>query len=89
MDRALVCIILTSVAENNPSGIQHGEPAQVVAWLTQRIRIARPDKGGGTVYNPEMATAARAAEEAFALFSRGEVEAAKPLALEALSKLGG
>jgi hypothetical protein len=89
MDAALARIILTAVAENNPSAIQPGEPAQVVAWMKQRIWIKGSDKGREAQHHPEIEAAARAAEQAFTLFRRGEVEAAKPLALEAMKMFTG
>jgi hypothetical protein len=47
------------------------------------------DKGREAQHHPEMEAAARAAEQAFALVRRGEAEAAKPLALEALKAFTG
>jgi hypothetical protein len=84
MDAVTVRTVLTAVVENNPSQIQPGEPAQAIAWLKQRIWIRGSDKGREPEHHPEIEAAARAAERAFALFQRGDVDAAKPLALEAL-----
>jgi hypothetical protein len=89
VDAATVRIVLTAIAENSPSNFEPGEPAQAVAWLEQRIRITRLDKGGGVQYNPQIEAAARAAERAVALYQQGDIEAAKPLALEALKLLNG
>jgi hypothetical protein len=89
MDAALVRIILTAVAENNPSAIQPREPEQAVAWLKQHTWLKGSDKEREAQYHPEIEAAARAAEQAFAHFRRGEVEAAKPLALEALKMFTG
>jgi hypothetical protein len=89
MDAAIVRMVLTAIAENNPSQFEPREPAEAVTWLKRRIRITRNDKGGGVQYNPEIEAAARAAERAVALYQHGDVEAAKPLALEALKMLNG
>jgi hypothetical protein len=89
MDGALVKIVLRAIADNNPSAIQPGEGETAVVWLKHRISVQRNDKGGGIVYSAEVDAAARAAEQAVSLFRRGDVEAAKPFALEALKHLGG
>jgi len=89
MDAGSVRIILTAIAEDNASQIQPGEPAAVVAWLRARTWMKGEDKGREAQHHPEMEAAARAAEQAFALVRRGEAEAAKPLALEALKAFTG
>jgi hypothetical protein len=89
MEATSVRIILTAVADNNPSQIHPGEPAAVVAWLKQHTWLKGGDKGREAQYHPEIEAAARAAERAFALFGRGEVESARPLALEALKMFSG
>jgi hypothetical protein len=45
MDRAIVQMVLTAIAENNPSQFEPWEPAEAVTWLKRRIRIQRNDKG--------------------------------------------
>lgn len=89
MDAATVRIVLTAVAENNPSQIQPGEPAAAVAWIKQRIWIRVGDKGREPEHHTEIEASARAAEQALALFRRGDVDAARPLALEALKMFTG
>jgi hypothetical protein len=82
-------MVLTAIAENNLSQFEPGEPIEAVEWLKQRIRTTRSDKRGGVQFNPQVEAAARAAERAVALYQQGDVEAAKPLALEALKLLNG
>jgi len=58
-----------------------------LAWLEQRIRLTRKDKGGGTVYNPDIDAAWRAMDKATSLFRKGDASGAKPFAEEALKQL--
>jgi hypothetical protein len=88
MDGALVILVPRATADNNPSLIL-AKVNPAVVWLKQRIRVQRNDKGGGIVYFTEVEAATRAAEQAASLFRRGDVEAAKPFALEALKHLDG
>ena len=89
MDAATVRIVLTAVAENNFSQIQPGEPAAAVTWIKQRIWTRGGDKGREPEHHPEIEASAHAAEQALALFRRGDVDAARPLALEALNMFTG
>jgi hypothetical protein len=89
MDGALVKVVLQAIADNNPSAIRPGEAEAAVVWLRQHIKVQRNDKGGGIAYFAEVEAAARAGEQAVSLWRRGDAEAAKPLALEALEQLGG
>jgi len=69
--------------------IQPGEGETAEAWFKQRISVQRSDKSGRIVYFAEIQAATRAAEQAVSLFQRGDVEAAKTFAREALKHLAG
>jgi len=88
MDITVVRAVLAAIAENNPSQIEPGQPVQAVAWLKQRIWIEPHHTVGEPQFNPGMEVVWRAAERAVALYESEHFEAAKPLALEALTTLG-
>jgi hypothetical protein len=88
MDVVTVRMILTAIAENDPSRIQPGEPARVVAWLKQRVWLDPRDPGREPQHNPGMEPVWHAAEKAVASYEAGDFEAATSFALEALEPLG-
>jgi hypothetical protein len=88
MDITIVRTVLAAIAENNASQIEPGQPVQAVAWLKQRIWIEPHYTVKEPMFNEGMELVWRAAEKAVALYERGDFEAAKPLALEALKPLG-
>ena len=88
MDAAIVRMVLTAIAENNPSQFEPDEPTRAVAWLRQRIRVQPNDKGRGVQYDPQIEKAAIAAEKAVTLWRSGKVDEAKLLALESLNAMG-
>lgn len=89
MDLVIVRLVLKAIAENTPTKIDPGEPAQAVEWIKERIRLERGDKGGRIQYNPDMDAAFHAANKAVFFYLRGDIENAQPFDLEALKALGG
>jgi hypothetical protein len=89
MDQALVRMILTAIAENNPSQIQPGETDEAVNWIKERVWMTPRDKGEKAQHYPHLEAAALSAEKAISFFERGNADAARPLALEALRMLSG
>jgi hypothetical protein len=88
MDAGTYKIVFSSIAENNPSQIEPGEPAQAAAWVKQRIWMKGNDKGREAQDMPEMEAASKAADKAVALYNEGKFEEAKPFALAALKPFG-
>jgi hypothetical protein len=84
MDAAGVRIVLGAIADGNTADYDPSEVPEVVAWMRRHVRLRRPDKGGGEQYDPEMEAGAEAAQQAADRLSAGDIEGAKPFALEAL-----
>lgn len=82
-------MLLRAIAEGNTSDYEPSEVPEAVAWMRRHIRLRRPDKGSGEVYDEVMGAGAEAAEKAAARLKAGDIEGAKPFAAEALKAFTG